>query len=136
MTDKVEKKPITSHVGVITTEKTYSGTWKYNVAAKKAELKFEFKMRDANEAFHPACRDKSMILDFNSSKSNVIERSPMFWGYSSQNCETVSRGLPSSTVLFEGYLKWQQRKIPSRFVFKSIFTSLDSIDDSERKRTG
>ena len=76
----MEKKPdYVSYDGVITTEKTYSGTWKYNVAAKKAALKFEFKMRDANEAFHPACRDKSMILDFNSSKSNVIERLRCFW---------------------------------------------------------
>ena len=128
ITDKVQKKPVyVTYDGVITTEKTYSGTWKYNVSAKKAALKFEFKMRDANEAFHPACRDKSMILDFNSSKSNVIERSPMFWGYSSQNCETVSRGLPSSTVLFEGYFEMAAKKnaTPTR-IQEYFYASLDS----------
>ena len=128
MTDKVEKKPdYVSYDGVITTEKTYSGTWKYNVAAKKAALKFEFKIRDANEAFHPACRDKSMILDFNSSKSNVIERSPMFLGYSSKNCETVSRGLPSSTVLFEGYFEMAAKKNAKPIRIQEYFyASLDS----------
>ena len=123
----MKKKPdYVSYDGTIH-DNIYSGSWIYNVAAKKAALKFEFKMRDAKEAFHPACREKSMILDFDSSESNVSERSPIFLGYSSKNCEKVQEGFPASTVLFEGYFEMSTKKNTAPIRIQEYFyASLDS----------
>jgi len=125
--DKKKKKPdFVSYEGSLEGQ-VYSGIWCYNVATVKSNTKFSFKMRDAKNVFHPACREKSMVLDYVTSRSDVRNRSPIFLGYSSKNCEVNQEGLPSSTTLFEGYFEMTVKKNATPVKIDEFFyASLDS----------